>query len=533
MGIKNSYGFLFAHQQTFQKAENIFKAAYINRIERRNEMDKTIKMLSACVAVTLAFLLVSGCSLTDMTGNNYDLYIFNGKGESAAALDRAAKQFSEETGKKVKTFSLGSGTSSMDTLRAEMNSDKMPSIFSVVNIQELKEWEEGGFVLDFNTVDDVQFKKLADNIPEQMRLSSDGQTSYGVPYNVEGYGYIVDTRMIDALFGDGVSEKFLSDIKRASYEEFEKLVTAVDGYIKNDTAATVELGGASYTLRPAKTDLSKKLTGVFAVAGADKWTYGDHMVNVALNAVFKTPAEAESATTAQIESLKGPLVAYAKALDFKTGYAAGRGGPLGRGPEFINTTTANYDSAVQIFAESKALFIKQGNWAYTNIEKAKADIVETLAFVPIKLPLKASDVTASGVTPEKINSSISVYVPNYYVINAKATDEQKKTAMDFLVWLNESESGQKFVTEDMAFIPYNAEDIALSSGNSLSKSIISYMESGDVLSNPYGGAPVNWPTDVMGLEVMEKYLIKEVWTESDYEALADYGVARWKAMAGK
>ena len=30
-----------------------------------------------------------------------------------------------------------------------------------------------------------------------------------------------------------------------------------------------------------------------------------------------------------------------------------------------------------------------------------------------------------------------------------------------------------------------------------------------MLSNPYGGAPVNWSTDIVGGEVMEKYLTKK------------------------
>lgn len=491
---------------------------------------KCIKIFSLCLTALLCFVCLCGCRM-NMVGGGYDLYIFNGKGESAAALERAAEKFTEETGKKVKTFSLGSGTSSIDTLRAEMNSKNKPTIFSIVNIQELKEWEEGGYVLDFNTVTDTDFKTLAEDIPQNMRLTSDGKTNYGVPYNVEGYGYIADSRMVDALFGDGAAADFAEDAKEASYEEFEDMVEAVDAYIKDGTVSSFTLDGNPYTLRGEKTEISKNLTGVFAVAGADKWTYGDHMVNVALNAVFENPTAAANATDAQIESLTGPLTAYAKALDFKTSYAAGRGGALLRGAEFINTTTSNYDAAVQLFAEGKALFLKQGNWVYTNLEKANTEIVKTLFFIPVKLPLTNSDVTVSGKTAEDINSSISVYVPNYYAINAQATDEEKQTAMDFLVWLNTSESGQKFVTEDMAFIPYNAEDIT--TDNALSNSIIEYMDEGDVLSNPYGGAPVNWSTDVLGLEVMEKYLTKEEWTDADYTAIAEYGVSKWKEMKGK
>lgn len=492
-------------------------------------MKNTARIFCMCLAVVMCFSCLCGCG---MERAGQDLYIFNGKGESATALAAAAKEFENETGKKVKTFSLGSGTSSIDTLRAEMNSKNMPTIFSIVNIQELKEWEEGGYVLDFNTVGQGKFKDLADAVPENMRLTSDGTNSYGIPYNVEGYGYIVDTRMVDALFGDGASSGFIKDMRTASYEEFQSLVEAVDKYIKEGTASSVTLSGTTYNLRPEKAELAGKLTGVFAVAGADKWTYGDHMINVALNAVFSNPAEAAAATEKQIDSLREPMLSYARALDFKTTYAAGKNGPLARGADFINTTTANYDSAVQLFADSKALFIKQGNWAYTNIEKANGDIVETLEFIPVKLPISDAAVTAEGMTADKLNRSISVYVPNYYAINAKATEEQKQTAMDFLVWLNTSEAGQKFVVEEMAFIPYNADHQEVEIDNSLGESIIRYMESGDVISNPYGGAPVTWTTDVVGLDIMEKYLIKEKWTEEDYKAIADNAINKWKEMAG-
>lgn len=491
-------------------------------------MKHTFRIISF-VLVTAIVTCVTGCS---MMGGAEDLYIFNGKGESATALMSAAKAFEEETGKKVKTFSLGSGTSSIDTLRAEMNSKNMPTIFSIVNLQELKEWEEGGFVLDFNQLEASDFKNLADSVPQNMRLTSDGVTNYGIPYNVEGYGYIVDTRMADALFGDGSSAAFIRDVKACSYEEFRTMVEAVDKYIKDGTPSSFILNGTSYKLRDTKTEMSGKLTGVFAVAGADKWTYGDHMINVALNAVFSNPAEAASATAREIESIREPMIAYAKALDFKTSYAAGKNGPLLRGPEFINTTTANYDSAVELFANSKALFIKQGNWAYTNIEKANADIVKTLEFIPVKLPIEDSAVTAEGMTADKLNRSISVFVPNYYAINAKATKEQQQTAMEFLLWLNTTAEGQKFVTEDMAFIPYNADHNTLKSENSLTNSILKYMSSGDVISNPFGGAPVTWTTDVVGLDIMERYLIKPEWNEEDYRTIADNAIEKWKQMAG-
>ena len=55
---------------------------------------------------------------------------------------------------------------------------------------------------------DPDFKKLAEAIPENLYLSTDGTTNYGVPYNLEGYGYLVDKQMITDIFGEENTEAF-------------------------------------------------------------------------------------------------------------------------------------------------------------------------------------------------------------------------------------------------------------------------------------------------------------------------------------
>lgn len=510
-----------------------------------------MKRLSKFIATTLSTLMLagvlSGCGNSGGNTNtpppnenstaksadknkDYDFYIFNTKGENADALQAAVNAYEAEKGVTVKVFSLGSGTNSSDTLRAEMNSKKMPALFSIMNIQELVEWEEGGFALDLNTATNEEFKKLHDSVPQTFRLTSDGTNSFGIPYNVEGYGYIVNTKMLEDLFGADKVEGFLKDFKTATYDEFEQMVNILDTYIKDGTAGTVKLSGNDYALVATKTDLTNNLNGVFAVAGSEKWTYGDHFINIAINAVFDNPSAADNATEQQIDSLKGPFVAYAKALDLKTSHVAGMNGALPRSPEFINSTTNGYDQSVANFASGKSIFIKQGNWAYANIEKANSEIVDTLTFLPIKMPFNDSDIQVNGLTVDKMNQSISVYVPNYYAINAKASQEEQEMAEDFLVWLNTTEQGQKFVTEDMAFIPYNADPATTNLPNSLGNSIIGYMKDGNTISNPYSGAPINWSGETVGLKIMEEYLIKPEWTEEDYNAIADYGISTWKEM---
>jgi len=486
------------------------------------------KIISVFIALVTIVALFASCGGND--SKDYDFYIFNTKGENADAMQRAVDAYGEKTGQKIKVFSLGAGTNAADTLRAEMNSKNKPAIFSIMNIRELEEWQEGGFALDLSTVESTDFKAMHDEIPDSLRLMADGK-SYGIPYNVEGYGYIVDTKMLADIFGEENVDELLEDFKEATYSEFETFVKTMGSYIKDGTLGKVTLNGEEYDIRE-KTGLSNKLTGVFAVAGSEKWTYGDHMINIALDTVFATPDEAKNADARKIESLKNPLMAYAKALDLKTSYVAGDEGLLERGANMINSTTNGYDASVQRFADHKALFLKQGNWAYSNIEKANPDIVKTLTFLPVKMPFDEKDITVKGLDTEKINRSIAVYVPNYYAINAKVSEEEQQKAIDFLVWLNTTTEGEKFITEDMAFIPYNAEPSVTRLDNSLGNSIIEYMHDGDTITNSYAGAPVNWTGETVGLEIMEKYLVKKEWNEKDYEALADYAVLRYKEMAG-
>jgi raffinose/stachyose/melibiose transport system substrate-binding protein len=457
----------------------------------------------------------------------YDLYIYNSKGENAVQFEDMAKAYQEESKVRVKVFSIGSGQNHMEPLRAEMNARNKPTIFSIQGVKELIEWKEGGFVQDLSGAADPAFAKLIADISPSLRLTTDGKDSYGVPYNVEGYGYIVDSQLIGDMFGPGNAESVLESIKTASYEEWEALVKALDRWIKSPAVDTISLSGKTFSFVPIKTGLATNLTGVFAVMGAERWTYGDHFINVALNAVFSSANEAYNASEQTLRSAKPALEDYARALDLKTSYLAGRTGPAQRGQDFVSSSNFGYDQTVQLFTQSRAVFFKQGNWAYSNIAGQNPAQAERLVFLPVKMPYRAADVIRSDTNAEKLNRSIPVFVPNYYAVNALATDEEKKYAYDFLVWLNTSASGQRFVVEDFAFIPYNADPAVTRVPNSLGNSIIDYIKAGDIIAAPYHGAPASWSSDVVGKYIMEQYMVKPNWTEADYSDIADYAIDQW------
>jgi len=206
-------------------------------------MKRMTRLASLLVAAAMAVTLMSGCTNSNSTktttvaettaagattaaattkasNGKFDFYIFNTKGENAVALQAAVDAYSAKTGENIKVFSLGAGTNSSDTLNTEMNSANMPTIFSIMNLQELKGWVEGGYALDLSKAADPAFKTLVDAIPANLYLTNDGTTNYGVPYNVEGYGYIVDTLMLADLFGADKVTAILADIKTATYAEW-------------------------------------------------------------------------------------------------------------------------------------------------------------------------------------------------------------------------------------------------------------------------------------------------------------------------
>lgn len=269
---------------------------------------------------------------------------------------------------------------------------------------------------------------------------------------------------------------------------------------------------------------------MFAVAGSETWTYGDHLLNAAICSVFNNVVDANLVSREDVDKLDGPMQRYAQLLDMMTSYAVSKDGKISRGGDFVSSTINGYDQSVQNFASGKALFLQQGNWAYNDLVSANADLADSLTFVPLKFPYQEGDVTAEGKTVEQLNSSIPVFAPCYYSINTQVSKEEQKLAEEFLVWMNTSETGRDFIENKFSFIPYDAGEDAVAS-NSLNASILEYKAEGNVLSNPYTGAPPTWASKVMGNMMLEEYLCREgSWTQEDYQHIAQEAVKGWKNL---
>lgn len=479
----------------------------------------------------LSLLLLAAVGSVFAAGPTVVLRIFNAKGENAVEFEAMCKDYTKETGVVVEAFSVGSGTSATELLRAQMSSKTPPAIYSIRGLTELPEWKESASVLDLNTASNPDFARLVKGIPESMRLSTNGRESLGIPFNVEGYGYMVDLQMLGDLFGPDNAPKILSDLRTCSYDDFALFCATVDAYIAAPSAKKISLKGHSYTMQAKKTGRATLLSGVFGFAGSEKWTYGDHSVNVMLNTVYRSAGDANATSAEQIEQLRAPLVAYMKNLNMVTSYVGGLEGHGVRGPELINKAKFGYDQSIQAYADGKVLFLQQGNWIAININKIDAAVGSRSSFIPVKMPL-TNDMIKTGVTAEAFNSSIPVYVPNYYAINARVSPAEQEAAMNFLVWLGKPANVQKYIINDFKAIPYNA-DASYSITDSLSRSIISYMNEGKFLSNPYMGVPKPWYRDVVATKVMESFLNRKDWSDKDVSAFVEGAVAGLRKQKGK
>jgi raffinose/stachyose/melibiose transport system substrate-binding protein len=113
-----------------------------------------------------------------------------------------------------------------------------------------------------------------------------------------------------------------------------------------------------------------------------------------------------------------------------------------------NLTDTEYSAALADLAAGKAGFWFMGNWAEPDLIKAAAGTDFGIMPLPI-----SNDAKAYG------NTSISVGVPGYFMIDAKqSTKEQRDGAVDFLTWLYTSPKGQMHVAGpvtkgNMSFIP--------------------------------------------------------------------------------
>ena len=430
--------------------------------EKGSMMNRTIKAAVGMIAIaamsvgTLA-ACGSGSSSSDGKGK---VYYLNFKPEANDAWQALAKKYTKKTGVEVKVQTAASGTYEQ-TLKSEIAKSEAPTLFQVNGPVGYQNWKS--YTADMS--DTEPYKELID----QSVALKDGDKVVGVPYAMETYGIIYNKDILNKYIAtDGAKIKSVDDI-----DNFDTLkAVADDMQAKKD-----ELG----------------IKGAFTSAGFDSssdWRFKTHLANLPLYYEFK-----EDKVTEQPATIKGTyLPQYKQIFDLYLKDSTTE-------PTQLSSKTG--DDATSEFSLGEAAFYQNGTWAWSDLSKngMKAD---SLGMLPIYIGVKGEE-----------KQGLATGSENYWCINDKASDADKKATKDFLKWVITDNDGIESISSDMGLTTPFKTFSDVKSDNPLTQAAVEDQNS--------GRTAVSWNFTMMP---------SEEWKNKVGSALLEYaqGTGDWNAV---
>lgn len=415
--------------------------------------------MAAVAAMSLGALAACGSSTSgdDAKGK---VYYLNFKPEAADQWAALAKEYTKEKGVDVKVQTAASGTYEQ-TLKSEIAKTEAPTLFQVNGPVGYQNWKK--YTADMSNTD--VYKELTN----QDVALKDGDKVVGVPYVMETYGLIYNKDILNKYFAlDGAK------------------ATSMDGIDNFDTLKAV-----ADDMQSRKDELGIK--GAFTSAGFDSssdWRFKTHLANLPLYYEFK-----DDNVTEQPATIKGTyLPNYKKIFDLYITDST-------TDPTQLSAKTG--DDANSEFALGEAAFYQNGTWAWTDLQKAGMK-AESVGMMPIYTGVKGEE-----------KQGLATGSENYWCINDKASDADKKATEDFLSWVITSDTGKKAISQDMGFTtPFKTFD-DVKFDNPLTEAAVEDQKSGKT--------QVSWNFTMMP---------SEEWKNKVGQALLEYaqGTGKWDAV---
>lgn len=390
----------------------------------------------------LAFCLILTC-LPILGGCNEDtnetVYYLNFKPEIADVYDEIARVYKEEKGVTLKVVTAASGTYEQ-TLKSEMAKSSAPTIFQVNGPRGYADWK--------NYCKDLKDTAIYEALTDKSLAITEGEGVYGIPYVVEGYGIIYNAAILDKYFG------------LANKQTDLKSVDEIRGF--------ADLKVLAEDMTRLKGELG--IDGVFAstsLKNGEDWRWQTHLANVPLtyeftkNDVDLTGSEAET-------------IAFDYADNFQKIFDL-----------YLNNSTTDktllgsksVSDSMAEFALGKCAMVQNGNWAWSQIKGVSGNKVQEdqIKFLPIY----------SGIEGEE-TQGLCIGTENYLCINKNASEEQQKLAEEFLYWLFSSDTGKRFVTEELDFIaPFSTFQESEVPDDPLAREVIRWMNKDNITTIPW------------------------------------------------
>lgn len=387
------------------------------------------KLLSLTLCVAMAATVFAGCGSEDKDekepatkkeeggkeeggnsgGSDGSCYFLNFKPEQREAFEEIAKKFKEEEGIDCKVVTAADNQYE-STLKSEMAKSEAPTAFIINGPVGYNSWKE--YCADIKDTD--LYNNLVD---KDSVVESDGGV-YGIPIATEMYGLICNKAIFEKYFGlDGIADTGCEKIE--DINSFEKLSAVVKDMTKH------------------KDDL--EIVGVFSAPTLDSsnnWRIQTHLANLPIHYEYEKDgvSDKDELEFTFGDNFKNILDLY---LDNATVTRE-------------QASSGSVDEAMSEFALGECAIVQNGTWGWDAIKKTDGNTVkeEDLYFMPIYI----------GVEGEE-SQGICAGTENFLAINSKASEADQEASVKFFTWLYTSETGKKYVKEDLGFVsPFEGAD---------------------------------------------------------------------------
>lgn len=390
--------------------------------------------------------------------------VMNSKGEIQAPMEEAAKVFeTENPGIKVEIVPCPVGTSPFEKLSSLYAAGTAPTI-SIL---------DGGDVPKFvdKAADLSNEKWVADALFLDSCKNNGKVVSF--PVTVEGCAFIYNKAVLDKASVDPAAIKTTKDL-----EEAFKKVEAIN-------------------IAPL-------------VIGPMDWSLGAHFLPVA----FAAQAKDQAGVVKYIDDVKAGTVDVSKdkifnglldTFDVMKKYNYAKKDALG---------AVDYNKCAELIAKGEVAFYFQGNWTWPAMESFDT-AGGAYGYLPVPISNNADDFG---------NTQMQAGVSKFAIMDKEQnSEEQQAAAKKFLEWVVYSQTGQEALMLKSKII-MAFKNVSIEPVDPLSKSIVSYMKSGNTLT--FAGSvlpPDHWPK--VGPS-MQKYLAGKSDRATLFSEITDY----WKSV---
>ncbi|MCI2170469.1 ABC transporter substrate-binding protein [Schleiferilactobacillus perolens] len=399
--------------------------------------------------VSVVLLSACGSNNNESSGKGVTINILQGKVENNTQFKQIAAQY-EKSHPNIKVIitSVGGGSDYLGTLKTRMSAGDEPTIFSVAGPSEVSQ-----FRTKIADVSDTKAAKLA--LPDTLDAVKEGKKILGLPFNLEGYGFVYNKEVFKK-----------AGIDANQLKTYDQLLAAV----KKLNAQKEKLG----------------IKGVFSLPGQESWVMTNHLGNVFIAPDFN--GNVKTAYTSKTLPLTRAKE-YKRMLDLEANYSVG------------NVMQTDYSQQVsQYFGLHQVAMIQQGDWIYQTVAQIDPKFAKNgIGMIPIPVDGYAG--------------KMPVGVPNYWAVNSTRPKKEQQAAKDFLDWLYTTDQGKKDVVDLLHFVPAYKGFEGMKMQDPLSESVFQHTQAKTTTGWVFNGYPVSWEADTLGPDV-QKYLSKVMtWNE--------------------